>query len=135
MPFATSIENSILDHFTGKASWTAPAAVYVGFSSTQPTKSGTNVTEPSTGAYVREQVTSAQWTSAASGATETNADKTFTTATADWLAGADLGYIVFYTASTAGTFLGYATADTARNVLNGETAKILAGELDLAFAA
>lgn len=134
MPFATTIENSILDHFTAKASWTQPAATYVGLSQTQPTKAGTNVTEPSTGSYARVQVTTAQWDSAASGATQTNADKSFPAATGDWLSGADLAYIVIYDASTSGNFIGYATADTARNVLSGETAKILSGELDLAFS-
>lgn len=134
MPFATTIENSILDHYTGKASWTAPTATYVGLSSTTPTKAGTNITEPTAGAYVRIEVTAAQWASAAAGATANNTDKAYTTATADWLTGQPLTHFVFYTADTGGTFLGFATVTTSRSVLNGDTPKILSGELDLVFS-
>jgi len=68
MPFSTTIDNKILDHLTGKATWTAPVAFYVGLSSTTPTKAGANVTEPSTGAYARVQITAAQFDAAASSA-------------------------------------------------------------------
>ena len=133
MPFSTTIDNSILDHFTKKASWTQPTDVYVGFSSTTPTKTGTNVTEPSAGAYARLQVTTAQWTAAASSAVETNADKTWTQATADWVSGADLTHMVLYDAVTAGNFLGFVDTTTDKPVLDNDTAKILSGELDLAL--
>lgn len=134
MPFATTIENSILDHFTAKASWTQPAAVWVGLSSTTPTKAGTNVTEPSGGSYARIQVTTAQFNAAANGAVENNVEKAFAQATADWLSGANLTHLVLYTASTAGTFLGFAALTTPKSVLNGDTPKILSGELDIAFS-
>lgn len=134
MPFATTIENSILDHFTGKQNWTAPAAIYVGFSSQTPDKGGGNVSEPTGGAYARVQFTAANFITAAGGATYNNTDKTWTAATADWLIGANLTHAVFYTASTAGTFLGFSALTTPRSVLNTETAKILVGELDLLFS-
>jgi hypothetical protein len=134
MPFSNAVENDILDHWTGKATWTAPTAVYVGLSSTTPTKTGTNVTEPSGGAYARIQVTSAQFDSAASGATQTNTDKSFAAATADWVSGSNLTYMVFYDAVTSGNFIGFAQLGTARPVLNGDTATINSGELDLAFS-
>ena len=133
MPFSTTIDNSILDHFTGKATWTAPTAIYAGLSSTTPTKGGGNVTEPSGGAYARVEITAAQFTTAASSATETNTDKTFPTATADWLSGANLTNLVLYDAASAGNFLGFKAFTTAKPVTNGDTAKILSGDLDISI--
>jgi hypothetical protein len=127
------VDNSILDHFTGKSTWTAPAAIYVGLSSTTPTKTGTNVTEPSGGAYARVQITNTQFTSAATSATENNVDKSFPTATADWVSAANLTHLVIYTASTAGTFLAFKALTVAKPVLNGDTAKILNGDLDISI--
>lgn len=133
MPWSTAIDNAILDHVTGKATWTAPAAFYVGLSSTPPTKAGANVTEPSGNGYARIQVTAAQFASAASSATTTNTDKSFPTATGDWLSAADLTHAVFYDASSGGNFLGFKALTTARKVQNGDTFRIPAGDLDLAM--
>jgi len=134
MPFSTAIDNSILDHFTGKTAWTAPAAVYVGVSSTTPTKTGTNVTEPSTGGYVRQQVTAANWAAAASSATSNTPEVAFPQASADYLSGANLTHMVLYTASTAGTFLGSKQLTTPKPVLSGDTLKFPAGDIDLVIA-
>lgn len=133
MPFSTTIDNAILNHFTGKSSWTAPTAVYAGFSSTTPTKAGGNVTEPSGGAYARLQITSAQFDTAASSATQTNTDKTWATATADWLSGANLTNLVLYDAVTSGNFLGFKAFTTAKPVTNGDTARISSGDLDISI--
>lgn len=131
MPFSTAIDNSILDHFTGKSTWTAPAAVYVGLSSTTPTKSGGNVTEPSGGAYARVQISAAQFTTASSSSTATNADRSFPQATADWLSGVDLTHIVLYDAASGGNFLGFKAVTTAKPVNNGDTARIPSGDLSI----
>ena len=133
MPFSTTIDNAILNHFTGKSSWTAPAAIYAGLSSTTPTKGGGNVTEPSSGSYARVEITAAQFDSAASSATTTNADKSFPTATADWLSGADLTHLVLYDAASAGNFLGFKAPSAPKPGTNGDTAKIRAGDLDISI--
>lgn len=131
MPFAESIDDDILDHYTGKATWTAPTATWIGLSSTTPTKTGTNVTEPSGGAYARQQVTSANWASAASSATSNTPEIAYPTATADWLSAANLTHMVIYTAETAGTFIGSKALTVAKPVTNGDTAKFAAGDIDL----
>ncbi len=131
MPFAESIDNKILDHFTGKTAWSQPAAIYIGLSSTTPTKTGTNITEPSGGGYARVQVTAAQFDAAATSHTQNNADKAFPQATADWLSGVNLTHLVIYDAATAGTFLGFKALTTAKPVLSGDTAKVLLGDWDL----
>lgn len=134
MPWSQAICNSALDHYTGKASWTQPSAVYLGLSSTTPTSTGGNVTEPSSGSYARVQVTSAQFTSASGASTATNTDKEFPTATADWLSGADLTYLVVYDAASAGNFIGYEVLQTAKPVTSGDTAKFSSGELTITIS-
>lgn len=135
MPFSTGINNSILNHFTGKATWAAPAATYIGVSSSTPTPGGSNVTEPTVGGYVRQQVTTAQWTDATAGAgsaIENNAEKAFPQATADYYgAGVNATHMVIYTASTAGTFLGFKALTVAKPILNGDTMKFPVGDIDL----
>lgn len=133
MPFSTTIDNNILDHFTGKSTWTAPTAIYAGMSSTTPTKAGANVTEPSGGAYARIQITAAQFDTAASSATQTNTEKAFAQATADWLSAANLTHLLLYDAVSAGNFLGFKAWTTAKPVTNGDTAKIPSGDLDISI--
>lgn len=133
MPFSTAIDNSIIDHYTTKATWAARTAnaTWIGLSSTTPTKTGTNVTEPSGGSYGRVQVTAAEFDAAASSATANNAEQAFAQATADWVSGADLTHLVIYDASTAGTFIGFKALTVAKPVLNGDTAKVPVGDLDI----
>lgn len=133
MGFGTTIRNSMVDHFTGKTSWTQPTATYVGLSSTTPTDAGTNVTEPSGGSYARVQVTPAQWDAAASGATSNNAEKTFPQATADWSGGSNQTHHVYYDASSGGNFLGWGALTAAKPILNGDTASFAVGDLDLSI--
>jgi hypothetical protein len=136
MPFAEAIDNSILDHYTKKAVWSQPNEIWVGLSKTTPTKTGGNVTEPSSGGYKRVQIPPADWISAASSATENNTtgSHAFAQATADYLSGSDLTDMVLYTDSVgANTFIGFKALTVAKPVLNGDTAKFLDGDIDLAI--
>jgi|SRR5688572_1229371 len=133
MGMSTAIRNSAIDHYTTKATWSARSAnaTWLGLSSTTPTATGTNVTEPSGGSYARVQVTAAEFDSAASAATANNAEQAFAQATADWVSAADLTHAVLYDASTVGTFLGFGALTLAKPVLNGDTAKVPIGDLDI----
>ncbi len=135
MPFAEATDNSILNHFFDKVAWADTAENrYSGLSSTTPTKTGGNVTEPSAGAYARVQLVAASMDAAATSATTNNADQTFPQATADWLAAANLTHWVLYTALTVGTFLASKALTVAKPVLNGDTAKFAAGDMDFTIA-
>ena len=105
------------------AAFTAPATLYAAAYTANPSDSGGG-TEATGGSYARVSTAAGDWNTA------TNADPsvvdnanaiTFTTATADWVSGADLTYAVFYDAATAGNFLGSAALTTAKPVLNGDT--------------
>lgn len=123
MPFATYLSNKVLDHVVGKTSFTMPTN-YLGLSSTTPTISGTNVTEPSTGSYARVATSGSSWTAAASGVSVNAATLTFPTASADWVSAANLTYGVAYDASTSGNLLYFGALTTAKPVLNGDTVSI-----------
>ena len=133
MPFSDNEANQIIDAWTSKtASYTAPAAFYVGLSQTTPTNNGGNVTEPSGGAYARISVAAGEWDSAASQQAVTNTLKEFVTATADWVSGDNLTHMVFWdhlTNAASTNFLGFAALTVSKPVLDNDTAKILAGNL------
>lgn len=106
MPFTTSTLNKLLDATHGKASYTAPATVYVGLSTTTPTAAGGNVTEPSGGAYARVAMPAASWGSASNGTITNTAAINFPTATAAW--GTVVSVVVFDAAS-GGNLLWFAS--------------------------
>jgi hypothetical protein len=132
--FVDTVEQSLLNHFLTDPAYTPPATMHIGLSSTTPVEAGTGATEPSGGAYARVSTAAADW-SAASGtapAVKTNtAVKTFPTATADWVAGANLTHFGLWDAATAGNLLAFGALTTAKPVLNGDTASFAAGALIL----
>lgn len=134
MPASTTIDNAVLNHLFGKSTWTAPAGVYLGLSSTTPTKSGTNVTEPSGGNYSRRQLLAAELDAASGSANTNNVELAFAPATADWLAAADLTHIVMYDASSGGNFLGFGALAVAQKVRSGDTFRIPVGDFDGSIA-
>lgn len=69
MPFATATLNALLNAVHGKATYTAPATIYLGWLTATPTAAGGNVVEPSTTgtAYARTAVPAASFGMAASG--------------------------------------------------------------------
>lgn len=137
MSFSNYTSQALLNSLFGKTSnfgaLGSPPTFYVGLSSTQPNEDGTNVTEPSGGGYARMQTASSDWdtaTNADPAVVDNVNDITFPQATADWVSGNDLTYGVLYDAATGGNFLGFGPISNPRPVLNGDTAKIAAGDLE-----
>lgn len=138
MSFTQRTAQALLNSLFGKSSnfgalGSAPT-IHVGLSSTTPTESGGNITEPSTGSYARVETAAADWNAA------TNADPSvidnaevieFPAATADWVAGADLTHVVLFDASSAGNALAWGALGTAKPVLNGDSPSFAAGELNI----
>jgi hypothetical protein len=126
--------NLTLDIAFGKATNTFPAIFYVGLSSTEPTDTGTNVTEPAGGSgYARVGVTnSATYWSAAVSRVKANAQNvTFAVATADWASGSDLTHFVIYDAISGGNFVGWGALDNPAPVLTGVQAAFAPGALTI----
>ena len=132
MPATTYLANKLLEHQLGKTAYTMPT-VYVALSSTTPTLAGGNVTEPSGGSYSRV-ATTGQWGTAAAGSITNSGAITFPSATADWVAGANLTYGVLYDAATVGNCLGYGVLTVAKNALNGDTISIAIGQLTVTLS-
>tara|TARA_R110000851_G_scaffold12997_3_gene44681 strand:- start:3109 stop:3510 length:402 start_codon:yes stop_codon:yes gene_type:complete len=130
MSFSNYLENEVLDHVTGKGAYTSPTN-YVGLSSTTPNENGTGVTEPGAGAYARVTTSASDWNAASAGSIANANDLTFPTASADWVSGSNLTYVVVYDALTSGNMIYYGQLNTAKAVLNGDTAKIPAGSLTI----
>lgn len=61
MSFSDAVSLALIQHYMsgviGSGGMTVPTGVTVGLSSTTPTETGTNVTEPTDGAYARQAVT------------------------------------------------------------------------------
>jgi hypothetical protein len=140
MSFSNYTAQALLNSLFGKTSalgvLASAPAIYVGLSSTTPTETGTNVTEPSAGAYARVATVAGDWNAATSAdpSVVTNLNVvTFPKATADWLVGADLTYFVLYDAATSGNFLGAGLLTTAKPVLNDDTASFAAAALSISL--
>ena len=95
-----------------------------------PAEDGSDVLEPSGGGYVRFQTAPADWNGAtlADPSVATNANAfTWVKATATYLSGAKIGYMVAYDASAAGNYLGAGPLGTAKPVLVDDTPDVAAG--------
>mgnify|MGYP000938087003 FL=1 len=124
MSFSNTIDQGFLDKFL-----TDNTTLYLALSTTTPAKDGTNVTEPTTGAYARVDVSSIL---SRSGSTISNtSDIVFTTATDSW---GTITHGVLYTAATDGTFVWFGALTTPKVVSSGSQCTVRTGELDITAA-
>ena len=125
--FTDYTENKILNLMRGIA-WTEFAA-YVALFTTATADDGTG-TEVSGGSYARQLVGLAEATGAG-GTTSNEAVITFPTATAIW---GLLTHVAIMDAVSGGNMIMHGPLDVEKDVGNGDTFKMNAGELDLTVA-
>jgi hypothetical protein len=102
------------------------AGTYVALSTTDPTEDGSGITEPDSGdAYARQPIGAI---TLAGSVIDNDADITFDTATGDW---GEISHLAIFDDLTAGNMLAYCELTSAKTVLSGDTAKILAGQLTI----
>ena len=121
--FAVATRNAMLDAFARNVAY-ANAAVWVKLHSADPGAAGATAPAANT---TRQQATCA--TAAATG-TISN------TAVVEWLSVSTTevySHVSFWTASTAGTFLGSDDLSTTASVTAGDTFRIPIGDLDLSI--
>ncbi len=125
------VMHEILNAYFGNGTTSIPASYYVALSSTAPTNTGGNVTEPSGGGYARVQVPndSTAWNTAANRATSNKIQILFPTATADW--GNMTHFVLWNTVSgvATGSFVGWGELAAPVAVASGGTADFPAGTL------
>lgn len=123
MSFSDYLENKVLGHVFGAASYTAPATLYVALYTVAPTDTGGG-TEVSGGSYVRQSVA---FTVSGNLATNTSAVE-WPTATGSWGTVVAVGV---FDASTSGNLMAFANLTNSKTIASGDVFRIPAGDLDI----
>lgn len=122
---AAGVANAWLDALGNAANYTAPTAFYVKLHTGDPGSAGTSNAATET---TRQQ---ASFSAASGGAITTDAAVTWTNVSTT----ETYSHVSFWSASTAGTFLGSDDLAASKAVTAGDTFTIAAGDLDLAITA
>jgi len=128
--FSNFWENEILDHIFGKGTYTPPSNIYVALSTTDPTDSGSGISEPSGGSYARKSTAPADWDAAVSGTVDNANAITFVEATGSWGA---ITHFALYDALTGGNMLAHGALTTSKIIDDGDVASFAAGDLDVSL--
>jgi len=118
------LENKLLDHFLGTATYTKPTTVYVGLYTVVPTDAGGG-TQVTGGSYARQTAT---FSAAASGTTSNTANIDFA-----GMPAATTVAIGIFDALTAGNLLLWGTLTTNKTTDAGDTLRIATGDLDISI--
>lgn len=116
--------NNILNVRFGGAAVTAPVTYFVALSTTAPTNTGTNVTEPVGGAYARVGVTknATNFPAAAARSISNGTAITFPAPTASW---GTVTHFALYDAATAGVFCGWGAFASGTTISSGGSAPVI----------
>lgn len=125
--FSDYLEDKLLDHTVGKASFTMPS-VWIALSTADPLDDGSGMAEPGAGSYARKSTAAGDWNSASGGAIDNANDITFVEATASW---GTITHFALFDALTVGNMLAHGTLGTPKAIGSGDTAKFAAGDLDI----
>lgn len=136
--FSDYTEAKVLDHLTGKASFTMPT-VYIGLSTADPLDDESGWAEPDgTGSYARITTSGSDWDSATdpTGVTANAAALSFPISTAAWSTGAsNLTHFAGWDAASEGNMLWAADLDTPRAVNAADIIlRFAIGDLDITLA-
>jgi len=118
------LENKLLDHFLGTATYTKPTTVYIGLYTVVPTDAGGG-TQVTGGSYARQ---SAVFSAAASGTTSNTANIDFA-----GMPAATTVAIGVFDAITSGNLLLWGTLTTNKTTDAGDTLRIATGDLDISI--
>jgi hypothetical protein len=125
--------NNMLDVRFGGAATNVPSTYYIALSTTAPTNAGTNVTEPTGGAYARAAVPNnlTNFPAAAGRSKSNGVTVLFPTATADW---GTITHFALMDAATGGTMRAWGALTSGQQVSAGATADFPAGALVISSA-
>jgi hypothetical protein len=128
MSLTNYYEAKILNHVNNVATLTPEAHLHLGLSTTTPTDTGTNVTEPSGGSYARQQVTNGAtfWATATAGNADNLAAVVYPEASAAW---GTITYMVCWDAAEANV-LWYGALTAQKVIGSGDQLTFSIGEVD-----
>jgi hypothetical protein len=118
------LENKLLDHFLGTATYTKPTTVYVALYTVAPSDAGGG-TQVTGGSYARQ---TAAFSAAASGTTSNTGNIDFA-----GMPAATTVAIGIFDALTAGNLLLWGTLTTNKTTDAGDTLRIATGDLDISI--
>lgn len=124
MAFTDFLENELLDHAFRNSTWTPPATVYVGLTTTTPTDSAGG-TEVSGNNYARAAVT---FGAASGGAISNSGAVTFNVPSGSW---GTVTHFELWDASTTGNRLAWGALSASRTPGSGDTVQFAIGDLDV----
>ena len=125
--FSNYLENALINGTLRATSYTAPATVYVGLFTDDPTDAGSG-TEVSGNAYARVAATFA---APSNGAATTSADVQFPQATGTW---ATVTHFAIFDALTTGNMMYHGALTTSKLIEIGDVFKIASGSLTVTLA-
>jgi hypothetical protein len=129
------LELELLDHILRNETWTPPTSVWIAlFTADNGLETNVQTSEVSGGSYARLEVggsSGRSFTVAAAGATTSNEDWIFPTATADW---GTITHCAVMSASSAGQVLIHGSLTAQKTVNNGDTFKFSVGDFDVTMA-
>lgn len=131
MSFADYLENKLLDHLLGGATYSQLTTVYIGLSTTTPTDSGGNFTEPSSGYnYSRVSVLNAigdgKWSTASGGSKSNAAIISFPQASDVW---GEVTHFGIFDQATGGNCLATGLLSTPKTIGALDTVQFSIGNL------
>jgi hypothetical protein len=121
------LETALINGTLRGSTYTAPATVYVGLFSSDPTDANTG-TEISGGSYTRKAMA---FTAPTDGVAPNSAAVEFNTATTNW---GVITHFGLYDASSAGNLLYFGALTNSKNILSGDVFKFEASSLIVALA-
>jgi len=125
--FSNYLENALINGTLRATTYTAPATVYVGLFTSDPTDAGSG-TEVSGNAYARQ---SATFASPSNGAASTDADVQFPQATGNW---GTVTHFGVFDALTSGNLMYHGALTASKNIETGDVFKIATGNLTVTLA-
>lgn len=128
--FSDFLEDELLDHVFGNASYTAPASTYIALSTADPLDTGAGLTEPVGNGYARVNFTNnaTNWPAASGGAKSNGTAITFATATGSW---GTVTHVAIMDASSGGNMLAHDDLTTSKAITTDDTASFPVGDLDI----
>lgn len=124
------LEDELVDHITGKGSYTMPT-IYIFVSTADPTDDGSGVAEPAGSGYARVATEAADWDASSGGSASNAVAITFPKATGAW---GELTHFGAYDAATDGNMLWYGELTTPKTISSGEIARFPIGSLTVTVA-
>jgi hypothetical protein len=125
--FSNYLENALINGTLRATTYTAPATVYVGLFTSDPTDAGSG-TEVSGNSYARQ---SATFAAPSNGAASTNADIQFPQATGNW---GTVTHFAIFDALTTGNMMYHGALTASKNIETGDVFKIATGSLTVTLA-